>query len=52
MTDETKLRVIDEAAPDPDKRRRPPGRAWCEEAGQRFETIGPGTIYQEVSANV
>ena len=30
----------------PDKRRRHPGRAWCEVAGRRFETQGPAPIYK------
>ncbi len=30
----------------PDKRRRHQGRAWCEEAGRRFEATGPVPIYK------
>ncbi len=29
----------------PDKRRRHPGRAWCEVAGRCFEAQGPAPIY-------
>ncbi len=33
----------------PDKRKRHPGRATCEVAGRRFETLGPAPIYRLVT---
>ena len=33
----------------PDRRRRHPAQAWCEVAGQRYETEGPGAIYRVVT---
>lgn len=30
----------------PDRRRRHPGRAWCEVAGRRFDAKGPAPIYR------
>jgi len=30
----------------PDRRKRHPGRASCEVAGRRFETLGPAPIYR------
>ncbi len=34
---------------DPDKRKRHQGRANCEVAGRRFETLGPAPIYRIVT---
>ncbi len=33
----------------PDRRKRHPGRATCEVAGRRFETLGPAPIYRIVT---